>query len=756
MAQLDPVTTFSRKTILDCIEKQWVDHLKIPQNLVVYAFSLPHPELSQGELDRIRNLLHQWGRWDILEGLANFHSVVKSLFEILKNTLKRDLPGNSHPIAEEAFRNLSQDVQALHDHLVSILRDTETYQGFLACRGDLAQQLLDLLQDLLDSFPESSSRPRLSKALERLSRVSELHPTCFPLSGLQKVGQQVAAGAFGDIWKGLVRGQSVSVKIMRLFRDTDMKDALQEFGREALIWRQLSHPNLLPFFGVYYLESRLCLVSPWMSNGHVLEFLVKAPPDTDRVSLILDVAMGLEYLHGKHVVHGDLKGMNILVTPSRRACVADFGLSSIVDAMTLRFTNSTGSPRGGTGRYQAPELLSTDVPNHYGSDVYAFGCVCYEMLTGKAPFFEIPRDVTVIIKVLEGLRPSRPETIPINDNLWSLLQDCWKEKSCDRPNVSQIIKQLVGPAIGAKMTESSADWDETFSSKSRRSFQEWPLLPPVTVIERRIFGDDVVEGKDCYRMYENRIIDQNPVCSKCFPEQPQQPVASDDKGSRLKISDILQLTSLTDRSRSSSSDPPPSSSVEVDRAGFYHLPPESYLDDHCALEGPRWPEDFNSMSENYIEMLSDVEGMPTDLTLRSQYLMPRSMAPDLAWTWTSSLQAGRIEDFGCVSAPSSEEDRNDFEPPLTSSPADLIAFQRPSDFPSSNNVAINTESTSLGKSPVSPSSACTHCRLLKMKCDFGSRSLRGSGVHVDNTCRRCRAGGHVCIVEGRKARSAPK
>ncbi|KAJ7100146.1 kinase-like domain-containing protein [Mycena belliarum] len=359
------------------------------------------------------------------------------------------------------------------------------------------QLLLNLASQVLDSFPESSARPLLSKALLRLSHVSGLHPSCFALSGLQKVGQQVAAGAFGDIWKGLVRGQSVSVKIMRLFRDADVKAALQEFGREALIWRQLSHPNLLPFFGLYYLDSRLCLVSPWMSNGHVLEFLQNAPPDTDRLSLILDIAMGLEYLHRKHVVHGDLKGMNILVTPSHRACLADFGLSTIADAMTLRFTHSTSaSARGGTARYQAPELIATDNPNHYESDVYAFACVCYEIITGKAPFFEFPRDVTVSIKVLEGLRPSRPDTVPV-DALWVLLEDCWEKKPIRRPDVRGIIQRLTSPVIGARTTQSATDWDEKFSSKVRRSLQDWPLLPSVKRVERRISGDGAFPGSTC-------------------------------------------------------------------------------------------------------------------------------------------------------------------------------------------------------------------------------------------------------------------
>ncbi|KAF7333429.1 Protein kinase domain-containing protein [Mycena venus] len=164
------------------------------------------------------------------------------------------------------------------------------------------------------------------------------------------------------------------------------KWSMEEFGREAVIWRQLCHPNLLPFFGVYYLDNRLCLVSPWMEHGNVVQFLRNAPPDTNRLSLILDVALGLKYLHAQNVVHGDLKAINILVTPSRRACIADFGLASIANAMSLRFTHSTAKPGGGTARYQAPELIQGESPSHFGSDVYAFACVCYEVGLPRHPF----------------------------------------------------------------------------------------------------------------------------------------------------------------------------------------------------------------------------------------------------------------------------------------------------------------------------------------------------------------------------------
>ncbi|KAJ7878749.1 kinase-like domain-containing protein [Mycena olivaceomarginata] len=328
----------------------------------------------------------------------------------------------------------------------------------------------------------------------RLSRASGLHPRCFSLPELHKVGQQVMGGGFGDLWQGLVCGQSVSVKMMRVFKNAHIDAILKEFSREALIWRQLCHPNVLPFFGVYYLENRLCLVSPWMENGNMMEFLTKENPcKTARLSLILDVALGLQYLHAQNVVHGDLKAINILVTPSRTACIADFGLSSIADIMTLRFTHSTSYVQGGTARYQAPELLRGE-KRHYGSDVYAFACVCYEILTGMVPFHELPNDMAVILQVIQGKRPSQPVTCcntATLESLWKLLIDCWEENTGSRPPAPQIVERLAGSSIGATPTLSAAkDWDETFTSKFRRSLQVQPLLPSVNQIEHILFGSE--------------------------------------------------------------------------------------------------------------------------------------------------------------------------------------------------------------------------------------------------------------------------
>ncbi|KAJ7847197.1 kinase-like domain-containing protein, partial [Mycena leptocephala] len=199
--------------------------------------------------------------------------------------------------------------------LDKLLQDKASYTRFLACRDTSAQRLLDLLQDV---------GRRLFKALWRLSGISQLHPKCFTLPDLQR-GKHVAGGSFSDVYKGLLRGEDVAIKKMRVFGEANVDTVLKDFGQEAIIWRQLSHPSLLPFIGLYYFDEGLCLVSPWMENGDIGTFLTRKECDTKhRLSLvsgstlkpdytpihvpqILDVALGLRHLHKKQVVHGDLK-----------------------------------------------------------------------------------------------------------------------------------------------------------------------------------------------------------------------------------------------------------------------------------------------------------------------------------------------------------------------------------------------------------------------------------------------------------------
>ncbi|KAJ7325850.1 kinase-like protein [Mycena albidolilacea] len=235
---------------------------------------------------------------------------------------------------------------------------------------------------------------------------------------------------------------------------------------------------------------RLCLVSPWMENGHIAKYLDNESLDTNRcLLLVLDVALGVEFLHESGLVHGDLKPHNILITPAGRACIADFRRSSIASPGFLSFSSNHGA---GTLRYAAPEFLRDRTQGSFGTDVYAFGCVCYHIFTGKVPFSEVRTERAVFLQVVDGSRPTWPASRPrtrVLDNLWDLIQGCWKQNPIERLTAQQIIQRLVGPGIQATANQSTSDWGETLTARFCRSVQMEPRLPSFSKLECMLFGE---------------------------------------------------------------------------------------------------------------------------------------------------------------------------------------------------------------------------------------------------------------------------
>lgn len=179
-----------------------------------------------------------------------------------------------------------------------------------------------------------------------------------------------------------------------------------------------------------------------------MDFL-KKEPNENRRHLILDVVSGLEYLHTSrpHVIHGDLKAANVLITDAKRACLADFGLAAAYDSSVKVVPSSTiQSP--GTVRYMAPELFDAESDETYRrstlkSDMYALACVFYEVYAGTHPFPDISTDAMVQIAVCKGHRSDRPINPSLDDDLWEMTQNCWTEKPEKRPDVQQVKKKLM-------------------------------------------------------------------------------------------------------------------------------------------------------------------------------------------------------------------------------------------------------------------------------------------------------------------------
>ncbi|KAF9441524.1 kinase-like protein, partial [Macrolepiota fuliginosa MF-IS2] len=198
---------------------------------------------------------------------------------------------------------------------------------------------------------------------------------------------------------------------------------LKHLNREARAWKDLEHTNILEFLGFCWKSGRFGLpsfVSPYCENGTVGQYII-ANPTADRLFIIKGVAQGLKYLHDRHMIHGDLKPNNILISASEQPVLCDFGRSKI-----LTFSGFTATSYAGACRYQAPELFeNTDLTK--AVDVYAFAISAYQISTNQKPYNNINNEGSVVLAVSRGRRPERPNPLEPHQNIiWPLLENCWK------------------------------------------------------------------------------------------------------------------------------------------------------------------------------------------------------------------------------------------------------------------------------------------------------------------------------------------
>ncbi|KAF9449199.1 kinase-like protein [Macrolepiota fuliginosa MF-IS2] len=258
------------------------------------------------------------------------------------------------------------------------------------------------------------------------------------------------SGGFCDVYKVHYAKQNLCLRALRLGQASEVIKTVKRYSRETILWAELEHENILPFYGLFHLDApltRICLVSPWMENGNVVRYL-EMNTTKPRKPLVCDIARGLEYLHGQDVVHGDLKGTNILVDNMGRACIADFGSSSFQTDMSLSLMTTTNSTAHRADRWAAPELSEdTPKPNKL-TDIWSVGCVFFEVLTGLLPFSKY-QSTRQINRVLDrgGLPDERnPDSIISSDEydegMRNLVHRCWASNPQYRLTSERIVHDL--------------------------------------------------------------------------------------------------------------------------------------------------------------------------------------------------------------------------------------------------------------------------------------------------------------------------
>ncbi|KAF8128478.1 hypothetical protein K438DRAFT_908122 [Mycena galopus ATCC 62051] len=245
---------------------------------------------------------------------------------------------------------------------------------------------------------------RAHRFLGSLAVTLRLLPDDISIAGVVLSGPHpIAHGGFSDIYHGKYsdpHGNTVEValKVLRFFQEhggAALETRRKKFCKEALVWRYLDHPNIVQFLGVdttTFPDPAMAIVTRWMPYGNVISYISRNSPCSPyAIQLLRDCIAGLEYLHSSDIVHGDLRGANVLVDEDGHARLTDFGLAIFIDSET----SGKSSTRGGTTRWMAPELL-VPLPGQSSrttraSDMWAFGCLCCEVshkfnLYSRGPF----------------------------------------------------------------------------------------------------------------------------------------------------------------------------------------------------------------------------------------------------------------------------------------------------------------------------------------------------------------------------------
>ncbi|RDB21804.1 Serine/threonine-protein kinase STY8 [Hypsizygus marmoreus] len=267
----------------------------------------------------------------------------------------------------------------------------------------------------------------------------------------------VSHGAFSDVWKAEWRDpvekrtRIVALKVLRQIMVKNVQEKLMKrLQVEVIAWHRLCHRNVSQLFGIVQFQNSIGMVSPWCEHGTICHYL-KVNTNANRLNIIIQIASGVAYLHSATpvVVHGDLKGGNILVDDHGCPIITDFGLSKVIEEMSDSI-NIGSSFFAGSTRWMAPELILALVeddgqlpPITTFSDVYAFASVCLEIATGQIPYPHRTNDHAVTVDILRGIKPSRGAHCHIQlkdeDAFWRLLDRCWNQACYLRPTMPELV-----------------------------------------------------------------------------------------------------------------------------------------------------------------------------------------------------------------------------------------------------------------------------------------------------------------------------
>ncbi|KAF9255396.1 kinase-like protein [Marasmius fiardii PR-910] len=406
----------------------------------------------------------QKSHWEISDCFRLFQ-LKASIVEVRMLDEIRRSPGRIAVAAEaddkEIIEKLSNHIkiaQDLSDEKSHI--NKEKILGQVAMLRDIMAFIQQTMRKLNDSNSNSSYDQfvKLSSTLFEIQIMSNTLPPNLHLTSAEvtdiKQSDVVDPATATNILRGtyLLR-EPVIVKVVHVAKLVDDRTK-KRFLREGQIWERvyrIDHGKyILPFYGFGELEDmRPYMVSPWQEQGNALTYVQKHDKTVNYRKMITDIAHGLRVLHSflrPPVIHGDLRSANIFINKDGNPLIGDFGLSRIVQDVTNgTFFSQTLPGPDQRLRWYPPEMYDQKI--FTASDIYTFGLTVLELMTHKHPFSECPNPVRAGAKVMNGeipLKPTENKVIErgLDDRLWELLVECWKEDPSARPSIEEVLTRL--------------------------------------------------------------------------------------------------------------------------------------------------------------------------------------------------------------------------------------------------------------------------------------------------------------------------
>jgi Tol biopolymer transport system component/predicted Ser/Thr protein kinase len=366
--------------------------------------------------------------------------------------------------------------------------------------------------------------------------------------GVYEVLETLGAGGMGQVFRArdTTLGRDVAIKILPEDFTHD-PERVARFRREAQILASLNHPNIGAIYGLDETSSTQFLVLELVDGESLAARLERGPLGlNEAMAVATDVALALEAAHEQGIVHRDLKPANIVLTRDGRAKVLDFGLAKATDggsnpsqSPAITFMATMAQTQGvilGTAAYMSPEQAKGQAADKR-TDVWAFGCVLYEMLSGRKPF--AGEDISdTIASVLRDTPDWNALPAALPAGVRGVIVRCLEKNRRDRiPDVSAarllLAESMAGPGASAGMR----------SRGSSRSWLPWSIAALLAVSLGGVIARSVLSPPRAPAGHTVRLIARTGADGELFTQTGSSEVLSPD-GRLIAFAVLKQVGAL--------------------------------------------------------------------------------------------------------------------------------------------------------------------------------------------------------------------